>query len=99
MHITLDDANAHVTMGYIREDGDFSVITTINNHDGHFSEASLIGMIADMIKHILELGEKPYVIINDTCLYSKEGEKLKVSKSVKIDTSMLQIDYLEVSHD
>jgi hypothetical protein len=96
MMIQTENTLGHITMGYIRDDGDFAVIATINNNDGHFVNACLFDMIGDMVKRICDMGETPYVIADGKAYYYKSSDRLKESKSFKVNTSPLQVDYLEV---
>ena len=34
-----------VTIGYTRDDGDFAVLATLNNNDGHLSEDAFMSLV------------------------------------------------------
>jgi hypothetical protein len=53
------------SIGYIREDGDFAVLATVNNHDGALSSAEYL----KMIKYMLNMFSK-----SD----NKQGDKILV---------------------
>lgn len=50
-----------VSIGYHREDGDFAVLATLNNNDGHMTDedfGELAGVVASKLGDEIELPEE-----------------------------------------
>ena len=49
------------TIGYHREDGDFAILVTLNNNDGHMGQGAFLGLVEEVRNQINSL--MPYTPI------------------------------------
>ena len=46
-----------VSIGYLREDGDFAILATLNNNDDHYSEEGFDNLVKGVLKQMESLLE------------------------------------------
>ena len=55
------------SIGFYKEDGDFAILATLNNNNGHYSKSRINGIVKNMLKELEVDGENIIALERQDC--------------------------------